>query len=165
MTPSEYLTADHRRLETLLDVALSGDAVDLESYDRFRIGLLRHIAIEETIVLPMVREHNGGFFADRQLHSEHGAIAALLVPPPTPELVRVLRALLEKHNLLEETHRTLYDVLDDCCNERHPELLDRMREHPEPPLSRNINNPAGLDPARRAVARAGYDYDKLAATG
>ena len=162
MTPSEYLTADHRRLEALLDDALRGETIDLDMYDRFRIGLLRHIAIEETIVLPMVREHNGGFFADRQLHSEHGAIAALLVPPPTAELVRVLRALLEKHNLLEETHRTLYDVLDNCCRERQPELLDRMREHPEPPLSRNINNPAGLDPARRAVARAGYDYDKLA---
>ena len=163
MSPSEYLTHDHRRLETLFDAAMrNGDIVDMTRYDEFRIGLLRHIAIEETIVLPLVRENNGGFFGDRQLHSEHGAIAALLVPPPTSDVVRALRALLQKHNLLEETHRTLYDILDGCCLDKHPELVERMQQHPNPPLSRNINNPDGYEPARRAVARAGYDFDKLA---
>ncbi|MBE0644492.1 MAG: hemerythrin domain-containing protein [Bacteroidetes bacterium] len=162
MSPSEYLTSDHRRLETLFAAALETGEVDLARYDAFRIGLLRHIAIEETIVLPLVREGKGSFFADRQLHLEHGAIAALLVPPPTPDVTRALAALLQKHNLLEETDRTLYDVLDDCSRGTRPDLVDRMREHPAPPLSKNINNPDGLDPARRAVARAGYDFDKLA---
>ncbi len=158
MSPSEYLTSDHRRLEALFAAALEPGEVDLARYDEFRIGLLRHIAIEETIVLPLVREHKGSFFADRQLHLEH----ALLVPPPTPEVTRALAALLKKHNLLEETDRTLYDTLDDCCRDKHPELVRRLAEHPAPPLSKNINNPDGVDPARRAVQRAGYDFDKLA---
>ncbi|MDX9758737.1 MAG: hemerythrin domain-containing protein [Bacteroidota bacterium] len=163
MTPSEYLTRDHRRLEALFDASTRDGELDLARYDEFRIGLLRHIGMEETIVLPLLREQNSTFFGERQLRAEHGAIAALLVPPPTPELLCALRTLLKKHNLLEETQRTLYDILDTCCFEQHPTLVERMQQHPAPPLSRHINNPDAYEPARRAVARAGYDFDTLAA--
>lgn len=164
MTPSEYLTDDHRRLEALLDEAVREDGIDMEAYDRFRSGLLRHVSIEEHIVMPLVRERaENGFFALQQIHLEHGAIAALLVPAPDDELITVLRALLDKHNLLEETHNTLYDVLDHCARTDKPELVMHFEMHPDVPLSKHINNPKGIDHARRAIARAGYTWEKLLA--
>ncbi|MDT8325718.1 MAG: hemerythrin domain-containing protein, partial [Bacteroidota bacterium] len=154
MTPSQYLTEDHRRLEALLDEALRRDGIDMEAYDRFREGLLRHISIEEHIVLPLVRDRaENGFFALQQIRLEHGAIASLLVPPPDAELVAVLRTLLEKHNLLEETQDTLYDVLDHCAQTDKPELVMHFEMHPDVPLSKHINNPKGLEPAKRAIER------------
>ena len=162
MSPSEYLIEDHRRLETLLTGAMRNGTLDHEQYNLFRAGQLRHVAIEETLVLPTVRQHNGGFFGDRQIHLEHLAITALLLQPPSDEVLHVLRALLEKHTFLEETNRTLYDALDACCAERHPELLQRMQEYLTPPVPENAGHPDGLASVRRAVARAGYDYDKLA---
>lgn len=163
MKPSEYLTNDHRRLEVLLADATKDAGIDMQAYNAFRSGLLRHIGIEEKIVLPLLRERNCEFLPERQLRLEHGAIAALLVPPPSPELLRVLRLLLERHNQLEEAGGTLYEILDDCSTEEHTHLVDRLRAFPAPPLSRHIDNPAAFDPARRAVARAGYDFDTLAA--
>ncbi len=164
MKPSEYLTKDHRRLEGLLDEALRGGSIDMEKYDRFRSGLLRHVSIEEHIVLPLIRERaEDGFFAIQQLRLEHGAIAALLVPPPDQEVVTVLRALLAKHNLLEETQDTLYDVLDHCASTDRPELLTHFEMHPDVPLSKHINNPKGLEHAKRAIQRAGYTWEELLA--
>lgn len=163
MKPSGYLTNDHRRLERLLEVATKDSSVDMQAYNTFRIGLLRHIGIEEKIVLPLLRDRSCEFLSERQLRLEHGAIAALLVPPPSPELLRALRSLLEKHNQLEEAGGTLYEILDDCSTEEHTQLVDRLRTFPAPPLSRHIDNPAAFDPARRAVARAGYEFDTLAA--
>ena len=162
MLPSEYLTRDHRHLEATLSEAIAGENIDRERYDAFRRGLLRHIAIEENIVMPLIRERSeNGFFALQQIHLEHGAIAALLVPPPDVELITVLRSLLDKHNLLEETQNTLYDVLDYCARTDRPELLERMETHPETRLNPNINNPAGLEPAKRAIQRAGYTWERL----
>lgn len=165
MTPSEYLTADHRHLEELLNEATQNGVIDMETYDQFRAGLLRHISIEEHIVLPLVRERaEKGFFGLQQIRLEHGAIAALLVPPPDTEVIAVLRALLDKHNLLEETEDTLYDVLDHCARTDQPELLSRLEQHPTVPLSSHINNPKGLEHAHRAIERAGYTWEKLLAT-
>ncbi len=44
----KYLAADHGRLSGLLDraIAVPGQ-IDMVSYDAFRGGLLRHIAMEE----------------------------------------------------------------------------------------------------------------------
>ena len=51
-----FLAADHDRLDGLLRRALQRPGeVDRESYDAFRAGLLRHIALEEKILLPAAR--------------------------------------------------------------------------------------------------------------
>lgn len=51
---SEFFHADHRRLDGLLQraIAASGGAVDETAYAGFRAGLLRHIALEEKLLLP-----------------------------------------------------------------------------------------------------------------
>lgn len=46
----QYLENDHNQLEAYLNKAIGDfDNIDMESYDKFRRGLLRHISIEEKI--------------------------------------------------------------------------------------------------------------------
>ena len=83
---SGFFADDHRRLEALLDRAAAGPGpIDPELFEQFRAGLLRHIAMEEKILLPAVQRARGGtpLPIARQLRLDHGAIAALLVPTPT----------------------------------------------------------------------------------
>jgi iron-sulfur cluster repair protein YtfE (RIC family) len=81
----KYLADDHDRLDALLQrAAQTPGAIDMKSYAAFRKGLLRHISMEEKIVLPAIARLQGGrqaSVADR-LRLDHGAIVALLVPPP-----------------------------------------------------------------------------------
>ena len=42
------------------ELALSNPALDFEAYDLFRRGLLRHIAMEEKVLLPEARRLRGG---------------------------------------------------------------------------------------------------------
>jgi len=161
-TPSAYLSHDHRYIDRLFERALQHDTVDMLLYTKFRIRLLRHIAIEEQLVLPVIRKHlPGGFPMETQLRLEHGALAALLVPPPDTDVTDVLACLLRKHNALEEAHGTLYELLDNCARLEDDDVTAAIRNHPEPPLSRFINNPMALEPAKRALDRAGYSFDAL----
>ena len=48
----DFLAADHVRLDGLLTVARAGDRIDADAYEQFRAGLLRHIGMEEKILLP-----------------------------------------------------------------------------------------------------------------
>ena len=164
MLPSAYLIADHKRLDSLLNRADADGVVDAEIYDAFRAAQFRHIAIEETIVLPcIVGRYAGGCFSVQQIQLEHKAIAALLALTPAGDTLPVLRALLEKHKLLEETNRTLHDVLDERSRTDQPELLTRMQDYPTPdipPLPGDIDVDR-MTTARDAVSRAGYQWETL----
>jgi hypothetical protein len=92
---ARFLEDDHRRLEELLNSAIvSGGRIEQAHYDEFRAGLLRHIGMEEKILLPAAQRSNGGAALSiaATLRLEHGAIAALLMPSPTPELIAILRS-------------------------------------------------------------------------
>ena len=55
-----YLADDHRRLDGLLERILPpSGVVDQEAYAQFRSGLLKHIAIEEKILMPAARRLRG----------------------------------------------------------------------------------------------------------
>jgi hypothetical protein len=110
----ELLAADHARLDALLSAALAPGGIERGSYDAFREGLLRHIAIEEKIVLPAAREARGGepLPEARRLRIDHGAIAALLVPTPTPGIAAELRKILRPHNVVEEGEGGVYAACD-----------------------------------------------------
>jgi hypothetical protein len=57
----QYLVEDHKRLDRALERATRDQhRVDLSAYAEFRGGLLRHIAMEEKILLPAARSANGG---------------------------------------------------------------------------------------------------------
>jgi len=50
---TDFLMEDHRRLESLLQQAVAhADHVDEGAYAQFRAGLLRHIGMEEKILIP-----------------------------------------------------------------------------------------------------------------
>ena len=53
---TDFLVKDHGRLEGLLQSAVAhAGSVNQGAYDQFRAGLLRHIGMEEKILLPVQR--------------------------------------------------------------------------------------------------------------
>ena len=76
---TDFLVKDHERLEGLLLSAVAqAGSVDQEMYDQFRSGLLRHIGMEEKILLPAAQRLRGGkpLSIAAKLRLDHG------IPPP-----------------------------------------------------------------------------------
>lgn len=103
----EWLEQDHNRLDEILAACLRGET---SSYVEFRAGLLRHIAIEEKILFPAIRKAQGDSDLLRQLHRDHAALSALLVPPPTAVEFEQMHRILLEHNPLEENDGGLYAI-------------------------------------------------------
>lgn len=157
---TRILVDDHRRLERLLELAIDrGGRVERKSYDGFRAGLLRHIGIEEKILLPAALRQRGGepLPIAAKLRLDHGAIAALLMPTPTSRVLATLRSVLEKHNLLEEGPEGLYHICDTVLGEDIDQLVIRLRAAPEVTVLPCSDTPAVLGAVRRAVERAGFE--------
>ncbi len=155
----QYLSNDHDRLDDLLEHAVENpEKIDMELYAEFRKGMLRHIGIEEKIVLPAIaRLQNGeqAVIANR-LRFDHGALVALLVPLPTSEIVATLHSILEFHNTLEENPDGLYQLLERLTGAEAGDLLAKLKTAPEVPVLPYNESPGILDVTRRAVERAGY---------
>lgn len=103
-TITAILVADHERLHSLLATASAAERFDATAFAQFREGLLRHIAVEEKLLLPAVRTALGGTPPARwsELRAEHAALTSLLVPVPDLELCREIRSLLAAHDGKEE---------------------------------------------------------------
>jgi hypothetical protein len=156
----QYLSEDHERLDRLLArAAANPDSIDLESYSQFRTGLLRHIAIEEKVVLPAIARLQNGRQAEvaLRLRLDHGALVALLVPSPTKPIVATIRSILRVHNPLEEREGGLYRILDKLAGSETDDLLEKLKKYPEVPALPYNDRPGTLDATRRAVQRAGYE--------
>jgi hypothetical protein len=139
----EFLRRDHARLDELLHRASSGPEVDLESYETFRGGLLRHIAMEEKVLLPDARRRRGGepLALAKQLRADHAVLAALLVPTPTREIIAAIGNVLAEHNPLEENAGGLYETCEQLAGVEADALLSRVRAVPEVPLARHFDGP------------------------
>jgi hypothetical protein len=133
-----FFAADHSRLDGLLRLSLADEGpVDLAAFGAFRAGILRHIGMEEKRLFPAVRAARGGdpLPIAARLRVDHGAIAALLVPTPSRELVSEMRSLLRPHNLREEAPGGIYDACDEVLGEAAAErLVAELQAFPEPPL-------------------------------
>jgi Hemerythrin HHE cation binding domain len=157
----QYLTADHDRFDALLKRAMATPGkIDMDSYSEFRRGLLRHIAIEEKIVLPAIAKSQGGRKADvaERLRLDHSAIAALLVPPPSEAIIRTLRSIFEVHNPLEESAGGLYELFERSSGAEVQKLLSDLKTAPEVLVLPYNEKPEALESTRRAVVRAGYEF-------
>ncbi|MCC6765907.1 MAG: NnrS family protein [Deltaproteobacteria bacterium] len=155
-----YLVADHERLDALLARTVRHpDALDPVAYDRFRRGLLRHIGMEEKILLPAAQRRRGGepLPEAARLRSDHGALAALLVPRPTPAIIAAIRHVIAAHNVLEEEPRGVYAVCEALVGDAGEALAAALRDAPEVPVHAPVDDVRVLDATRRALARAGYD--------
>jgi len=136
----------------------------MESYAEFRKGLLRHIAMEERIVLPATARLQGGRQAaiSEQLRLDHGALVALLVPPPTASVVLAIRSILQVHNALEEQEGGLYQLFERLAVPDTERWLEQLKGAPDVPVLPHNERLEVLEATRRALARAGYnlaDYE------
>jgi len=152
----EFLQQDHARLDALLRrTTASPHAIDIEAYESFRAGLLRHIAMEEKILLPEARRLRDGeaLAVAPQLRADHSALASLLVPTPTYEIIGTIQRVLAQHNPLEEGPGELYDVCEHLAGSEVEGLITRLRATPEVPLARHFDGPrvaAHIDSLLRA---------------
>lgn len=157
----EYMADDHERLDLLLQRAVAKPGViDLESYCGFRKGLLRHISMEEKIVLPAIARWQGGQKPAiwPKLRLDHGALVALLAPTPTPSIMLTIQSILAVHNELEEQKDGLYTLLDDMAGLELEQLLVQLKSAPPVAVLPNNDKPEVLNAAKNAVARAGHEF-------
>jgi len=156
----ELLERDHERLDGLLRAAAGGPGpLEAASYQEFRAGLLRHIGLEEKILLPAARRLRGGEPLEiaRQLKLDHAALAALLVPTPTAAILSTLTSLLAVHNPLEEGPGGVYAVCEELAGAEVPELLARLLAAPAVPAAAHYDGErafAAIDRLLRAAGRA-----------
>ncbi len=160
----DLLAADHVMLDALLRGALApSGAVDPRSFQDFREALLRHIAIEENVLLPAARAARGGdpLPGARRLRVEHGAIAALLVPFPTADTILELRKILGPHNVVEDCHGGVYEACDALLASRADEIVRRIREYPHVAPPPHQGGVRACRTAREALLEAARQADGL----
>lgn len=139
-----FMTHDHARLDRLLRLAEPVDGeIDVDRYEEFRRDLLRHIAMEEKVLLPFARAKRKGepLPLAKALRADHGQIARLLVPTPSRPLIGALCALLGRHNVLEEGPGGLYAVCDVLAGSESSEVVARLAAQPPVPVARHYDGP------------------------
>jgi hypothetical protein len=163
-TIRSFLERDHHRLDQLL-ARPSGDLnnIDTEAFAEFRRGLLKHIGMEEKILLPAIQRLRGGepLAIAAKLRLDHGAIAALLVPSPRGAVLRALKTVLAVHNRIEEGPDSVYAECDRLADSEAEELVRRLRATPEVRAAGHVDGPKVEAAARRSLARAGFDSTLL----
>jgi len=154
---SEYLHQDHVRLHGLLGATVAGPEIDLASFEKFRGGLLRHIAIEEKILLREVRIRLGdeAHPGAHRLRIEHGALTSLMVPTPDRALIDEIRGLLSEHDRREEGPDGVYASCADILGtEAGEELGERAATYPEIRMMPHYDGPNVCRTAAEALASA-----------
>jgi hypothetical protein len=126
-----FLAHDHDRLDGLLNECVRPDgSIDMGKYSRFRSGILRHIWIEERVLFPEIRRRQGETAVLAQLHRDHAAISALLVPPPTRTEIDVIKEILGHHNPMEENEGGLYETVEQLVGPELEEVMSRINAFP-----------------------------------
>jgi hypothetical protein len=159
-TIRSFLERDHQRLDQLLARASRDPAnVDMEAFGEFRRGLLKHIGMEEKILLPAIQQLRGGepLPIAARLRMDHGAIASILVPTPRAAVLRALKSVLAVHNPIEEGQDGMYAECDRIAATDSQALIERLRAAPEVPAAAHVDGPKVEAAARRSLARAGFD--------
>ncbi|GAB1446292.1 MAG: hypothetical protein KF860_06175 [Cyclobacteriaceae bacterium] len=160
----QFFTNDHHRIDALLNKATEQPGeIDLNYYHHFRTQLLRHIKMEENTLFPAAKKVNPEVVQALipRFRLEHGALTALMVPPPTSTLIKVIRYILEIHDMAEEEPGGLYDVCEALTHGQTQELLDQLAKTEEVPVHPPNPAPIAMASARRALKRANYDFEEI----
>ena len=155
-----FLSADHARLDALLERSgANPTAIELSTYAEFRAGLLKHIGMEEKVLLPAAQKLRGGqpLALAAKLRLDHGVLAALLVPSPTAPIVAAIRAILNAHNPIEEAPGGIYDQCEELARAETDQILRQLENYPDVKVLPHVDSPFVMEATRRALARAGYD--------
>jgi hypothetical protein len=157
---TDFLVEDHKRLETLLQQTVAHpDQVDQGAYAQFRAGLLRHVGMEEKVLLPTAQRLRGGepLIIASKLRLDHGALATLLIPTPTAAIIATIRAILNEHNVLEEgPAEGLYETCDELAGSEASQLLAKLQAAPEVAVLPHSDTPTVMSTLHRVLERAGY---------
>lgn len=160
----DFFTEDHRRIEVIFNDAIRDRSnVDLDKYHEFRVGLLTHIKMEEKILFVAAQKANGGEPLPLQpkLRLDHGALTSLLVCPPSPDVIKVIEYILEKHDILEEEEGGMYEACEKLTHHERQQILADLENVTPVPVHPFNEAPYALDVAKRSVKRAGFDFDAL----
>lgn len=159
-----FFTKDHNRLDELFDRATADpDQIQMEDYQEFRKGILTHIKMEEKIFFPAAQSANGGVAVPMaaRLRLDHAALTSLMVVFPTPDVIKVIRSILEIHDEAEEEPGGMYDICEKLTKNDVDILLEKLSNVSEVPLNPINSKPFALDAAKRTMKRAGYDFDEI----
>lgn len=160
----EFFTNDHRRIDALLLKATeNADEIQMEYYNPFRTGLLTHIKMEEKILFPAAQKENGGVALPIQakLRLDHGALTALMTLPPTAAVIKVIRHILEVHDIAEEEPGGMYDVCASLTQNETEDLLKQLANVTEVPVHPPNSSVMVFEASKRSLLRADYDFDEL----
>ena len=160
----EFFTNDHHRIEQLLNKAIENPGkIDMDYYHQFRTQLLKHIKMEEKTLFPAAKKIDLAVMQELipRFRLEHGAITALMVPPPTLPLIKVICHVLDRHDLAEEEPGGLYDICEALTKGQTEEILVQLKATEEVPVHSPNPAPIAIDAARRALERAGYNFDEI----
>ena len=160
-----FFTNDHRRIESLFEKAVENpNDVQTDLYHQFRTGLLKHIKMEEKVLFPAAQKANDDVPLSLQakLRLDHGALTALMVVPPTPDVIKVIRYVMEKHDILEEEEGGMYDVCEKLTESETQNLLEQLENTTEVPVHPHNKADNALKAAKNALDRAGYNFDEIA---
>lgn len=161
-----WFAADHARLDALLRRAVADPgAFDGAAFEEFRGGLLRHIALEEKLLLPGARRARAGepHPLARRLRVDHGAISSLLVPTPDARLVAELRSILEPHNAVEEEPGGLYETCDALLAPEVEALLAKLHAYPPVKVAAHYDGPGVIRTAEEALRSSARQADRAPA--
>ena len=160
----QYLAEDHARLDALLQRTIGKqEKIDHQAYSEFRSGLLRHIAMEEKVLFPTIQRLRGGIplpLTDK-LRLDHGALGTLIMPTPTRAIIKLLRAILDAHNALEEGSDGLYAQCEQVAGVGIEDLFRRLQAVSPVSVADYSDSPAVFATIRRVVMRAGYPTESL----
>lgn len=154
---TDYLVADHRRLDELFARATAGERLDAAPFAAFRAGLLRHIAIEEKLLLPAARQARGGVPLERAFHLrvEHAALTSLLVPTPDLALCGQIRSVLVPHEATEEGATGVFAECEQLFSAaQSAALAGRAAAFPQVRVAPHADGPRAHRTAASALAAA-----------
>src|SRR5207237_7679309 len=115
--------------------------------------LLRHIGLEEKILLPDARRRRAGVPLPEaaRLREDHGLLATLLVPPPSPPIAEAIERILAPHNAIEEGPSRVYALCDALAAGEAAAIADRLRVAPATPQGAQQAGPHVGVEAERAL--------------
>ncbi len=156
---TDVLIADHDRLHALIHTAMTEPVFNTEAFAEFRVGLLRHIGIEERILFPAVTQARGGEPLSRALalRIDHAALSTLLVPTPDAALCAEILLILTPHDAKEEGDDGVYAECEALLSaEESAALADRAAATPSPRCSAHYDGDNIPRTAAGAMEKASY---------
>lgn len=113
----------------------------MDAYEAFRAGLLKHIAMEERVLLVVAKQALGHPHPVRErLSADHSLLATLLIPAPTAAILAEMQVILDAHNLLEEGEGAFYESVEHLAPDRVEAVVAELRAFRQPTVAQHVDS-------------------------